>query len=69
MRMGLQARYTGARPTDMKPGEIGTGGHEMSPSQPGGAMSGVDMSKLRSMSPEERKRMVAQMKSTMPKEQ
>ena len=73
MRMGMQAKYAGACPADMKPGDIRTGGMTMSPSQPGGAIpgmpAGMDMSKLRNMSPEERKQMMEQMRNTMPKQQ
>jgi hypothetical protein len=76
MRMGMQAKYAGACPTDMKPGDIRTGGMTMNPSQPGGAIpgkpgapAGMDMSKLRNMSPEERKQMMEQMRNTMPKQQ
>ena len=73
MRMGMQAKYAGACPADMKPGDIRTGGMTMNPSQPGGAMpgmpAGMDMSKLRNMSPEERKQMMEQMRNTMPKQQ
>ena len=73
MRMGMQAKYAGTCPAGMKPGDIRTGGMTMNPSQPGGAIPGMpadmDMSKLRNMSPEERKQMVEQMKSMMPKQQ
>ena len=73
MRMGMQAKYAGACPADMKPGDIRTGGMAMNPSQPGGAIpgmpAGMDMSKLRNMSPEERKQMMEQMKNTVPKQQ
>ena len=73
MRMGMQAKYTGACPADMKPGDIRTGGMTMNPSQPGGAIpgmpAGMDMSKLRNMSPEERKQMMEQMRNAMPKQQ
>ena len=73
MRMGMQAKYAGACPADMKPGDIRTGGMTMNPSQPGGAIpgmpAGMDMSKLRNMSPEERKQMMEQMKNTVPKQQ
>ena len=73
MRMGMQAKYAGACPADMKPGDIRTGGMTMNPSQPGGVMpgmpAGMDMSKLRNMSPEERKQMMEQMRNTMPKQQ
>jgi hypothetical protein len=68
MRMGMQAKYAGACPADMKPGDIRTGGMAISPSQPGGAMPGMDMSKLRNMSPEERKQMMEQMRNAMPKQ-
>jgi hypothetical protein len=76
MRMGMQAKYAGACPANMKPGDIRTGGMTMNPSQPGGTTSGMpgmpagmDMSKLRNMSPEERKQMMDQIRNTMPKQQ
>jgi hypothetical protein len=70
MRMGMQAKYAGACPADMKPGDIRTGGMTLNPSQPGGAMPGMpDMSKLHNMSPEERKQMMEQMRNLMPKTQ
>jgi hypothetical protein len=73
MRMGMQAKYAGVCPADMKPGDIRTGGMTMNPSQPGSAIpglpAGMDMSKLRNMSPEERKQMIEQMRNTMPKQQ
>jgi hypothetical protein len=71
MRMGMQAKYAGACPADMKPGDVRTGGMAMNPGQPGGAMPGMppgmDMSKLRSMSPEERKQLMEQMRNMAPK--
>jgi hypothetical protein len=73
MRMGMQAKYAGACPANMKPGDIRTGGMTVNPSQPGGAIpgmpAGMDMSKLQNMSPEERKQMMEQMKNMMPKQQ
>jgi hypothetical protein len=73
MRMGMQARYAGACPADMKPGDIRTGGMTMNPLQQGGATpgmpAGMDMSKLRNMSPEERKQMMEQLRNSMPKQQ
>ena len=73
MRINLQARYAGACPVDMKPGNVRAGGMSMNPSQPGSAMpgmpAGVDMSAIRNMSPEELKRMMEQMKSSMPEQQ
>jgi hypothetical protein len=76
MRMGMQAKYAGVCPADMKPGDIRTGGMTMNPSQSGGAIpsmpgmpAGMDMSKLRNMSPEERKQMMEQMRNMMPKQQ
>jgi len=75
MRMGMQAKYAGACPAGMKPGDIRTGGMTMNPSQPGGAApgmpgmpAGMDMSKLRNMSPEERKQTMEQMRNAMPKQ-
>ena len=61
MRMGMQAKYAGACPVDMKPGEVRTGGAR--PGMP----AGMDMSKIMNMSPEERKQMIEQMKSMAPK--
>lgn len=73
MRMGMQARFAGACPADMKPGDIRTGGMAMNPLQPGAAMpgmpAGMDMSKLRNMSPEERKQLMEQMRNLSPKQQ
>jgi hypothetical protein len=72
MHMAMQAKYAGACPADMKPGDIRTAGATTNPSQPGGAMpvmpAGMDMSKLRNMSPEERKQLMEQMRNAMPKQ-
>jgi len=61
MRMAMQAKYAGACPADMKPGDMRTGGAR--PGMP----AGMDMSKIMNMSPEERKQMIEQMKNMAPK--
>jgi hypothetical protein len=69
VRMGMQAKYAGACPADMKPGDVRTAGMTVNPA--GGARpgmpAGMDMSKIMNMSPEERKQMIEQMKSMAPK--
>ena len=71
MRMAMQAKYAGACPADMKPGDFRAGGMSFNPAQPGSARpgmpAGMDMSKIMNMSPEERKQMIEQMKGMAPK--
>lgn len=71
VRMSMQARYAGACPADMKPGDIRTAGMTFNPAQAGGARpgmpAGMDMSKIMNMSPEERKKLIEQMKGMAPK--
>ena len=72
VRMALQAKYAGACPADMKPGDTRAADMAMNPGQAGGSMpgmpAGMDMSKLRNMSPEQRKQLMEQMRSATPKQ-
>lgn len=68
-RMTIEAKYLGACPADMKPGDIRmASGMTMNPSQGQmpGMPAGMDMNKLRNMSPEELKAMAEQLKKGMP---
>lgn len=67
--MTLEAKYAGACPADMKPGDIRTaGGMTFNPSQRAapGMPQGMDMNQLRSMSPEQLKALAEQMKAMHP---
>jgi hypothetical protein len=69
--MTMEAKYMGACPPDMKPGDIRmANGMTMNPAQgqvsgAPGMPAGMDLNKLKSMSPEEMKAMAEQMKKSM----
>lgn len=66
MNMVINAKHAGACPADMKPGDIRlAGGMTMNPGQPG---MGIDPSKIANMSPEERAKMIEQLKKMKPQQ-
>ncbi|NRF67605.1 DUF3617 family protein [Aquincola sp. S2] len=64
-KMTMQARHGGACPADMKPGDIRMGGMNFNPGAAGGMPAGIDIEKLKNMTPEERAKFMEQMKKSM----
>lgn len=57
-RMTMKASYGGACPAGMKPGDIRMGGMSFNPAQPG---AGIDIEKLKNMTPEQRAKFMEEM--------